>query len=160
MPAPWPSATLAFSIASKDRSSGSTIRKYGQRPKRGSTLASKWGSVAVIAILMKVLPFAQLASPRQARTRAMFASVVASPFREVKLTSFCGLIQGRCRRSSRNGRSTSGLIRSGTSCTSYRCRTSTDHCGRGLQPLPAAGGETIYPEVPCLSSSTVAPYQA
>ena len=77
----------------------------------------------------------------------------------MKLTSFYCFTQGRYRRLSKSGRGTPCPIRSGTSCTSYRCRTSTDHCGRGLQPPPAAGGETVCPKVPCLSFLTGAPHQ-
>lgn len=75
----------------------------------------------------------------------------------VKLTSFCGFIPGRCRRFPENGRSTSCPLRSGTSCTSYHYRTSMDHCGRGLRPLPAVYDEAVYPEVPCVPFLTVAP---
>jgi hypothetical protein len=80
----------------------------------------------------------------------MSASIATVPFREVKLTSLEGFMQGRCRRFSKNGRSTFGPLGSDTACTSYRCRTSTDHCGRGRQPIPAAGGETVWPGMPSL----------
>jgi hypothetical protein len=77
---------------------------------------------------------------------------VTDPFREVKLTSLAGFTKGHCRRSSESGRSTSGQLGSDTACTFYHCRTSMEHCGRGLRPLPAAGGRIAYPEVPCLST--------
>ena len=59
MPAPLPWIIFGFSMASKLRSSVSTIRKNGQRPKRGSTFVSRLGAVAVMAIFIFV-PFSTL----------------------------------------------------------------------------------------------------